>query len=164
MLTALVKTPPGRALHEFLRGKTGRDYVDKFFVKHLGFSLLMEMHSRLYDVPKLPLLMLYAIGRKTGEERSSVLPYHFKDGVYYLVGSRGGQEKNPQWVENMRANPAGRIVVKRRNIKVNCRILVDDEPLRQNVWDIASRESPTLIRYQSLTPRLFPILALTPVD
>ena len=164
MLTTLIKTPLGRAFHDFLRTKFGRDYVDKPFVRFCGLSLLMEVHCRLFDVPKLPILMLYAKGRKSGQERSSVLPYHLVDGIYYLVGSRGGQEKNPQWVENMRANPKGRIVVNRRKFLVTCRILADDEPLRQKIWEISSKVQPTNERYQSYTTRLFPILALTPIE
>src|SRR5688572_29960755 len=102
MLTALVHTKLGRGFHEFLRSKRGRT-LDKFLVKHFRYSLLMTVHTRLVGFEPLPVLMLYTIGRKSGLERSTVMPYFPWNGVLHLIPGNGGKNQDPHWVENLKA-------------------------------------------------------------
>jgi deazaflavin-dependent oxidoreductase (nitroreductase family) len=86
------------------------------------------------------------------------------DGVYYVIGSRGGQEKDPQWVGNLRQVSEARVTIDRRNYPVSVHVLSDDDPVRQKVWDHAIRLSPILVDYQALTARLFPIIGLRKLE
>ena len=59
-----------------------------------------------HSLGKLKTLLLYTTGAKTGKERVSALVYAMgDDGAYLVVGSDGGNDKNPGWVHNVRAQP-----------------------------------------------------------
>ena len=53
----------------------------------------------------LPCIIVTHLGNKTGGIRKIPLMRVEVDGNYVLVGSMGGQPKNPVWVYNLRANP-----------------------------------------------------------
>ena len=53
----------------------------------------------------LPCIIVTHFGNKTGAIRKIPLMKVKVDDSYVLIGSMGGQPKNPVWVYNLRANP-----------------------------------------------------------
>ena len=63
-----------------------------------------EKGSTLMD-SGLPCIIVTHVGNKTGGTRKIPLMRVKVDNSYVLIGSMGGQPKNPVWVYNLRANP-----------------------------------------------------------
>ena len=57
------------------------------------------------------LLLLHTTGAKSGQPRMSPLAYLPVDGKILIVGSKAGAPTHPDWVHNLRANPAARIEI-----------------------------------------------------
>jgi deazaflavin-dependent oxidoreductase (nitroreductase family) len=53
-------------------------------------------------------LLLTTRGRRSGKLRRTALWYPRDGDRYLLVGSNGGSNGDPAWVDNLRANPGGR--------------------------------------------------------
>jgi deazaflavin-dependent oxidoreductase (nitroreductase family) len=83
--------------------------------KTFSLSMMMQVFSAWIGYPPIPVLMIYTIGRKSGQERSTVMPYMFVDGRLYLIGSNGAAKNDPFWVGNLRANPHARILLNARS-------------------------------------------------
>ena len=52
------------------------------------------------------LLLLTTTGAKSGQPRLAPLAYLTIDGKMIIIGSKAGADTNPDWVHNLRANPA----------------------------------------------------------
>jgi F420H(2)-dependent quinone reductase len=109
----------------------------------------------------LPVILFTHTGNKTGAIRKTPL-MRVKDGDnYVLVGSQGGAPKNPQWVYNLRANPAielrDRTVVQRMRVRE-----VEDDGERARLWKLAVAAYPPYDDYQAKTTRKIPIFVAEP--
>src|SRR4051812_6404635 len=51
------------------------------------------------------LMILTTTGAKTGQPRVAIVTYSRDGDAYVVAGSKGGAPENPQWFENLRANP-----------------------------------------------------------
>jgi deazaflavin-dependent oxidoreductase (nitroreductase family) len=145
MLLKLMMTPAGMAF-------------DKFLVRWLGFSWLCILFAKNSGFPPRPALLLVTTGRRSGKERSSVLPYFEVGKTRFIIGSKGGAPTDPLWVENLRAKPAVRIFVGGRSRPVTARIAAGAE--RETLWQEVVRMVPTYAGYQSLTTREIPVVIL----
>lgn len=142
-------------LIDFMLTPTGIK-LDKLIIYFTGTSLLANLWTKR-DGYKRPLaLLLYTRGRKSGKERSAALPCYRIDGKLYIVGSLGGSPKDPQWVDNIRANPHVKIRFNRRTMPMTARIVQGEE--RARLWEILIREMPTYIEYQGKTTRQIPVV------
>lgn len=159
MLQMFVQTKAGNRFVEFMRGPRGKK-LDKFLVRRFGWSLLMTVFAATVGYPPFPVLLLYTTGRKSGVERSTVMPYVLVDGTIHLIASNGAKPRDPLWVENLRAHPSARAVVRRRTRQVCGRELAPDSDEYQRVWEKAAELTPQYNTYQANTTRRIPILAL----
>lgn len=162
MLGSVIRTRPGRQFVQFMRSGAGKK-IDKFLVRTTGFSLLMKTFSAMVGFPPMPVLMIYTIGRKSGAERSTVMPYVEMDGLIYLIGSNGAKPRDPLWMENLRANPRAKIVVDRRTSLRRARFLAVDSDERAKLWAFAETKTPQYTTYQNSTTRPIPVVALEPI-
>ena len=110
----------------------------------------------------LPCILVIHKGNKTGAIRKIPLMRVKVDEGYVLVGSMGGQPKNPVWVYNLRAHPDVEIrdatnVQKMRVHEVN------DAAERQRLWDASVAAYPPYAEYQAKTTRKIPIFLAEPV-
>ena len=85
-----------------------------------------------------------------------------KDGAsYVLIGSQGGAPKDPQWVHNLRANPA--IELRDRTVVQPMRSReVTDDAERARLWDLAVAAFPPYADYQKKTTRKIPVFVAEP--
>lgn len=124
-----------------------------------------KIHTRLYEwtngiigsrLDGLDILLLTTTGKKTGIARCVPLPY-FRDGSrYLLVGSFGGNPKNPNWVANLTANPEIRVQCGRLRWSTQARVVHGEE--RDRLWGGITYDFPRYAKYQTKTERLIPVI------
>lgn len=146
-----------------MRGSWGRR-IDRFLVRHTGYSLITWQYARAGGNPYQPTLLLTTIGRRSGELRERALPY-YKDGDRVVViGSNGGGPKDPDWVWNVRACDRAWARIDRRDIPVRAHIAAGDE--RRRLFDQITAGRDSLARYQeraSQFGREVPLVILEPL-
>ncbi len=104
------------------------------------------------------LLLLTTTGAKSGQPRLAPLAYLTIDGKMIIIGSKAGADTNPDWVHNLRANPAARIEVGVDAYDVTSRELPRDE--REAMFDKVVAAAPAFGEYQSKTSRVIPLFEL----
>jgi deazaflavin-dependent oxidoreductase (nitroreductase family) len=110
----------------------------------------------------MPIAMVTTTGRRSGQPRSVTIPF-FKDGeAYVFVGSNAGAPKDPDWVQNMRANPQATVKLRGTEIPVRGHEAADDE--RTQLWTRAIEINGDYAEYGRLiTDRQIPVMVLEPV-
>ena len=109
----------------------------------------------------LPCIIVTHIGNKTGGIRKIPLMRVKVDNSYVLIGSMGGQPKNPVWVYNLRANPDVQIRDKHEVTEMKVRE-VSDESERQSLWEASVEAYPPYEEYQAKTDRIIPVFVAEP--
>jgi deazaflavin-dependent oxidoreductase (nitroreductase family) len=110
----------------------------------------------------LPCIIVTHTGNKSGGIRKIPLMRVKVGDDYVLVGSMGGQPKNPVWVYNLRANPNVEIRDKTEVFKMRVRE-VEDEGERQRLWKACVEAFPNYAEYQAKTTRKIPVFLAEPV-
>ena len=109
----------------------------------------------------LPVIIVTHTGNKTGAIRKSPLMRVTDGNRYVLVGSVGGAPKNPEWVANLRANPAVEIrdlaVVQPMKVRE-----ITDDTERARLWKLAVAAFPPYEEYQAKTTRRIPLFLAEP--
>jgi len=109
----------------------------------------------------MPCIIVTHMGQKSGGIRKIPLMRVKVDDGYVLVGSMGGQPKNPAWVYNLRANPDVEIRDKTEVFKMRVRE-VEDDAERQKLWDASAETYPPYNDYQAKTTRKIPVFLAEP--
>ena len=104
----------------------------------------------------LPCILVTHKGNKTGAVRKIPVMRVKVDDGYVLVGSYGGREKNPVWVNNLRANPDVEIRDKTEVFKMHVREVTAD-PARPHLWAAGAPAYPPYNDYQAKTSRKIPV-------
>jgi len=109
----------------------------------------------------MPCIIVTHTGNKTGGIRKIPLMRVEVDGNYVLVGSMGGQPKNPVWVYNLRANPE--VTIRDTTEVMDMRMReVSDEAERARLWSAAVAAYPPYDEYQAKTSRKIPVFIAEP--
>ena len=99
-------------------------------------------------------------GRKSGKTREIPL-FAFPDGANYIViGSNSGDDREPAWVGNLRAEPRATLRVGRRHWTVRAHEAQAAE--RERLWDLAATAYPGYEVYRTMTDRHIPVVVLEP--
>ncbi len=152
----------GRTKFIILRGTWGR-VIDRALVRWTGWSLITWQYTRASGRRYQPTLLLTTIGRRTGELRSSALPYYRVDGDLIVCGSRGGGPYDPLWVANLVADAHCWLRIRRRLVPATGRVVHGDE--RVELFEKVATQHGGLRHYQeqaSAYGREIPLVALTP--
>jgi deazaflavin-dependent oxidoreductase (nitroreductase family) len=104
----------------------------------------------------MPCILVIHKGNKTGAIRKIPLMRVKVDDGYVLIGSMGGQPKNPVWVYNLRANPDVQIRDETEVFDMRVRE-VTDEAERARLWQAAAEAYPPYDDYQAKTSRRIPV-------
>ena len=115
-----------------------------------GFFLAGSMH----------VLALTTIGRKSGEERSSVVAFLPEGDGFAVVASFGGSDRTPAWWLNLQENPEAQVDADGRRVKVHAREATPDE--RERLWPRFVDANESFRRYESYTDRELPVVLLEP--
>ena len=104
------------------------------------------------------LLLLTTTGARSGQPRLAPLAYFTIDGKTIIIGSKAGADTNPDWVHNLRANPAAHVEVGTEEYDVTVRELPAAE--RDEIFDKVVAVAPGFGEYQSKTSRVIPLFEL----
>jgi deazaflavin-dependent oxidoreductase (nitroreductase family) len=105
---------------------------------------------------------LHAIGRKSGERRSTLLtaPICEEDRVV-LVASKGGHEHHPIWYLNVVANPDVEITIDDRTRKMRAHTASPEE--KAELWPVIVAKYKGYAGYQKSTDRDIPVVICEPI-
>jgi deazaflavin-dependent oxidoreductase (nitroreductase family) len=105
---------------------------------------------------------LHAIGRKSGERRSTLLtaPICEEDRVV-LVASKGGHEHHPIWYLNVVANPDVEITIDDRTRKMRAHTASPEE--KAELWPVIVAKYTGYAGYQKSTDRDIPVVICEPI-
>lgn len=109
----------------------------------------------------MPCIIVTHVGNKTGATRKIPLMRVKVDNSYVLVGSMGGQPKNPVWVYNLRANPDVSIRDQTEVTEMRVREVTDEQE-REALWNASAETYPPYIDYQAKTSRKIPVFLAEP--
>lgn len=109
----------------------------------------------------MPCIIVTHTGNKTGGIRKIPLMRVEVNGNYILIGSMGGQPKNPAWVYNIRANPEVEIRDKTTVMKMRVREVTDEQE-RALLWAAGVSAYPPYEEYQAKTTRKIPVFVAEP--
>ena len=109
----------------------------------------------------MPCIIVTHTGNQTGAIRKIPLMRVKVDDSYVLVGSMGGQPKNPVWVYNLRANPDVEIRDETVVTAMRAREVTDEEE-RTRLWQLSVDAYPPYEDYQAKTTRKIPVFLAEP--
>ncbi|MDQ3502002.1 MAG: nitroreductase family deazaflavin-dependent oxidoreductase [Actinomycetota bacterium] len=106
------------------------------------------------------MLLLSTRGRRTGKRHEVPLLYLRDEGRLVVIASYGGRTQNPDWYENLRADPL--VVVQADGQRFDARATVLAGPERDTWWRRFVEAYPGYSGYQKRTDRSIPIVVLEP--
>jgi deazaflavin-dependent oxidoreductase (nitroreductase family) len=104
----------------------------------------------------MPCVIVTHTGNQTGGIRKIPLMRVKVEDSYVLVGSMGGQPKNPVWVYNLRANPEVEIRDATEVLTMTTREVTDEDE-RAKLWQACVEAYPPYEEYQAKTTRKIPV-------
>ena len=110
----------------------------------------------------MPCIIVTHTGNKTGAIRKIPLMRVKVGEAYVLVGSMGGQPKNPVWVYNLRDNPLVEIRDQTAVTAMRAREVFDDAE-RESLWAASEEAFPPYTEYAAKTTRKIPVFIAEPV-
>jgi deazaflavin-dependent oxidoreductase (nitroreductase family) len=139
----------------------------KDVVYHYG----TQLHQRLFTASGgrllhrgrgMPMVKLTTIGRRTGQPRSimATTPLQPGDSVV-LIASFGGDDREPQWCQNVRANGEVELTVGGRSRRMHGRVANPQE--RAELWPKVVAAHAFYGAYQKKTDREIPVVIFDPV-
>jgi len=108
-----------------------------------------------------PCIIVTHTGNRSGAVRKIPLMRVKVGDAYVLVGSMGGQPKNPVWVYNLRSNPDVEIRDKTEVFPMRAREVTEPKE-RERLWDICVEVFPPYRDYQARTTRRIPVFLAEP--
>ena len=106
-------------------------------------------------------LILTTTGRTSGLKRDTALICNFDGDNCVVVASMGGAPTNPQWYENLVANPNVTVQVKERVFPAVARTASEGEE-RERLWKLMTDIWPNYDEYVKRTDRRIPVVLLEP--
>jgi deazaflavin-dependent oxidoreductase (nitroreductase family) len=120
--------------------------------------ILATTGNRLLARPfGMPLVELHTTGRKSGLPRSCYLtaPIH-DDHRMVLVASKGGDDRNPDWYQNLQAHPDAEVVIDGERHRIRARTA--DAAEKAEIWPKIIAEYKGYAGYQRRTTRDIPVV------
>lgn len=105
------------------------------------------------------ILLLRTKDRSSSERKTTPLIFRMDGERWVVVASKGGTPENPNWFENLRAEPEAEVQVKAERVPV--RAEAASGPERDRLWSFMTEVWPEYEEYQTKTDRLFPIVVLS---
>lgn len=138
-----------------------------------AYRLLWNLHRAGYAVSggrlglrtgaddRLGTLRLLTIGRRSGQERATMLYYLPVGTGYAVVASNAGSGSPPAWWLNLQAQPRATVVVPAGTVAVSAREAGLEE--RERLWSRFATQLADYDRYAAKAGRHIPIVLLEPV-
>ena len=137
-----------------------KDFFIKWFMDIHG-SILRLTNGRIGSrLGTQTILLLETTGRKTNQPRVIPIAYFFHEGVYLIVASNWGKDKDADWYLNLLKTPRARLTVNGKTIPVDAHAAQGDEYTR--LWKFATDRHPPYLHHQEMTVRKIPIVVFEP--
>lgn len=125
------------------------------------FNRLFRLRKGRLAFRGAPCCIVHTTGARSGQPRQSPLLYlAVGDGRLAVVGSNGGDDKTPDWVHNLRKQPA--VEVEYGGSRVPMTASTADAGTRTELWPKLVEMYPAYATYQTKTTREIPVILLTP--
>jgi deazaflavin-dependent oxidoreductase (nitroreductase family) len=105
-----------------------------------------------------PLLLLHTTGAKSGAERVNPVMYQAVGDDLAVFASKAGAPTNPDWLYNLRADPAATVEVGTDTFPVVAREVSGEE--REQIWAVQKERYPGFAEYEEKTSRTIPVVVL----
>ena len=115
-----------------------------------------------WNLSNMPVLELTTTGRKSGAPRTVMLTSPLQDGsTIVVVASRGGDDKPPAWLLNLRDNPDVEVALKGKAKRpMRARVATPEE--RARLWPRVTAEHKNYAGYQTKTTREIALVLIEP--
>jgi len=110
-------------------------------------------------IGRIPMLLLTTTGRKTGRPRTTPLFYLPDGDRLVLVASYAGDDRHPQWLNNLIADPAVTVQIGGESRRMRATVAPPDEKAR--LWRRVVELYQGYDSYQRRTSRDIPLVILT---
>ena len=130
-----------------------------FWRFHRAFMRLTG--ARFGKVGPMDALLLTTTGRKSGERRDVALNYIHDGDSFVVVASYVGEDRDPAWWRNLKANPDAEVRIGGKRVRVRAREA--DGAERERLWTRVVAKDPAYAEYQQRTKRRLPVVLLEPV-
>ena len=109
-----------------------------------------------------PLLLMWSIGAKSGQERRSILTYSRDGDDYIVAGTKSGAPDDPFWVANVEAQPRVRVEAANDTFDADATVYREG-PERDRLWDQHVAALPHFGKYEAQVAgkRTIPVIRLT---
>ena len=112
-------------------------------------------------IGRLPVLLLYTTGRKSGEARMNALSYVPHGDAYAVVASNAGADFHPGWWLNLREMPEVEILIRRKRMKIKWHEAKGNEA--NEIYASFVEAEPGYAEYRKRTKREIPVVVLEPM-
>jgi len=109
-----------------------------------------------------PILLLTTTGRRSGRRRTTPLLYLRDGDDLVVVGSNAGDDRDPNWLRNLRHDPAATVEIGATRQRVRARVASAEE--RARLWPSLNRMYPDYDAYTKRTSREIPVVILRPAS
>jgi len=134
----------------------------KWFMKFNAFLIRLTSGRIGGRLGTQTILLLETTGRKTGQPRVIPIAYFFHEGVYLIVASNWGKDKDADWYLNLLKDPRAKLTVNGKTIPAEAHAAQGDEYAR--MWKFATERHPPYLNYQKMTSRHIPIAVFQTID
>jgi deazaflavin-dependent oxidoreductase (nitroreductase family) len=142
--------------------------INRPAVKDAVFRLGTFLHRELYrrtggrvasKLGQAEILLLTTTGRRTGRAHTTPLNYLADGDRFVVVASFGGDDRDPRWLKNLRANPEAIVQTGAESHRVWATVATPEEKARY--WPRMVEMYRGYEAYQRKTSRDIPIVILT---
>lgn len=105
-----------------------------------------------------PMVLLTSMGAKTGKPHTNPLMYLPDGGRVVVFASYGGAPENPQWFNNLVANPDATAEVGTETFPVRATVAEGQE--RERLFEEQKKRYPQFGEYETKTNRKIPVVIL----
>jgi deazaflavin-dependent oxidoreductase (nitroreductase family) len=108
----------------------------------------------------MKVLLLETTGHRSGQPRTVGLSHLEVGGRYFVMASYAGEDRDPAWAMNLRAQPRAIVTIDGRRVPVNARALEGAE--REAMFDRSVEADGAYGEYRQRTTREIPVFELRP--
>jgi len=107
-----------------------------------------------------PVLLLTAIGRRSGEPRTVPVVYLADGERKIVIGSNAGHVRTPAWSHNLQANPDAEVQIRGKRQLVRARVAAGEE--REQLWHRVNEMYEGFDSYDANVDRDIAVFVLEP--
>jgi deazaflavin-dependent oxidoreductase (nitroreductase family) len=142
--------------------------VDKVKLKDTFARAVTAVHTQLYrrtggkvggKIGPVNNVLLTTTGRKSGQPRTTPLTLTPAGDQGLLVASYGGDDRDPQWFQNLQSNPEATLQIGAETFAVRATVATPEE--KKELWPKIVAGYKGYEGYQRKTDRDIPVVVLT---